>query len=84
MTEKFVKFNGTNASVEAPEVVKLGDRIEFSGAGVVSFIGDELRGDGEERPVLTLKVQEVELGDVSPAPEDPQLDMLADDDSADD
>lgn len=78
MTETYIRFRGANASVENPEV-GLGDRVEFSGYGRCVFDGTEERGDGEKRPVLAIKVEEVEIGDVSKEPKDGQLSLVADD-----
>lgn len=89
MTETYVKFRGTNASVEDPEV-ELGDRVEFSGYGRCVGTGTEERADGEQRPTVTVKVEEVQLGEISKGEKDGQLSLvedagdLADDDDDDD
>lgn len=90
MTDTYVKFRGTNASVENPEI-GLGDYVEFKGSGRCVGVGTEERADGEQRPTVTVKVEEIDLGDVSPAPKDDQLPFdqgdepdLADDDQDDD
>lgn len=72
MTETYVRFRGTNASVEKLEI-GLGDRVEFTASGECVAIGTEKRADGEERPVVTVKVDEVDLGDVTERPVDDQL-----------
>lgn len=78
MTETYVKFRGTNASVEDPEI-GLGDRVTFTGLGRCVGTGTEERADGEQRPVVTVKVEEVELGDVTKAPKGDQLPFDEDD-----
>lgn len=72
MTETYVRFRGTNASVEKLEI-GLGDRVEFTASGECVAIGTEKRADGEERPVVTVKVDEVDLGDVTERAVDDQL-----------
>lgn len=71
-TETFVKFNGASASVEKPDI-QLGDIVEFTGMGECVRVATEKRSDGERRPVITVKVGEVELGEVVKAPKDEQL-----------
>lgn len=78
MTETFIKFRGTSASVEDPDI-GLGDHVEFSGSGKCVAVGTEERADGEQRPTVTVKVEEIDLGDVSPAPKDDQLPFDEDD-----
>lgn len=80
MTETYVRFRGTNASVDKLDIA-LGDRVEFNAAGECVAIGTEKRADGEERPVVTVKVDEVHLGDVTEAPRDEQLPFDKDDDA---
>ncbi|QJY46682.1 hypothetical protein [Pseudonocardia broussonetiae] len=72
MTETYVRFRGTNASVDKLDI-GLGDRVEFTASGECVAIGTEKRADGEERPVVTVKVDEVELGDVTEGSRDEQL-----------
>lgn len=73
MTDTYITFNGANASVEKAPDIGLGDRVDFSGFGECVRVATEKRSDGEQRPVITIKVAEVDLGDISPAPKDDQL-----------
>ncbi|MDN5854344.1 MAG: hypothetical protein L0K86_16120 [Actinomycetia bacterium] len=72
MTDTFIKFRGTNASVEDPDI-GLGDYVAFTGSGRWGLDGTPERADREKRPVGAIKVEEVELGEVSKAPKDDQL-----------
>lgn len=79
MTETYVRFRGTNASVDTLDIA-LGDRVQFTASGECVHIGTEKRADGEQRPVVTVKVDEVELGDVTEAEKVDQLPFDASDD----
>jgi hypothetical protein len=83
VTETYVKMRGANASVNDPQIT-LGDRVEFSGMGECVAVGTEKRADGEERPVVTIKVEEVDLGDVTKPPKDDQLPFEDDEQASDD
>lgn len=80
MTDTYVTFNGATASVDDLKI-DLGDRVKFSGYGECVKVGTEKRADGEQRPVVTIKVEDVEVGDIDPAPIEDQLpfDEAADD-----
>lgn len=69
----YVKFNGANASVDDDPEIELGDVVRFSGMGECIKVSREIRGDGERRPVITVKVGDIELGEVIPAPKEDQL-----------
>lgn len=71
-TETFVKFNGASASVESPDIA-LGDVVKFSGMGECVRVATEKRSDGERRPVITVKVGDVELAGVIKAPKEDHL-----------
>lgn len=71
-TETYVKFNGANAQAEDPGI-NLGDRVTFTGIGECVRVATEKRSDGERRPVVTVKVADVTLGDIEKAPVDDQL-----------
>lgn len=73
--EVFVKFTGMKAAGILSQLPALGGRIAFSGIGEFKTeLHHELMADGHHRPVVGVKVIEVELGEVSPAPEgDPAL-----------
>jgi hypothetical protein len=71
-TETYVKFNGANAAADNPGI-ELGDRVVFSGVGECVGVGIEKRGDGERRPVVKVKVLDVELGEITKPPRDEQL-----------
>ncbi|MBN9108600.1 MAG: hypothetical protein J0I34_07435 [Pseudonocardia sp.] len=73
--ETFVRFTGMKAAAIVEELPTLGGRMRFSGiAECVKEPHHELMADGHHRPVVGMKVIEVELGEVTPAPEgDPQL-----------
>jgi hypothetical protein len=71
-TETYVKFNGANAATENPGI-ELGDRVAFSGVGECVSVGIEKRGDGERRPVVKVKVLDVELEEITKPPRDEQL-----------
>lgn len=73
--ETFVRFTGMKAAGIVNELPALGGRMKFSGiAECVKEPHHELMADGHHRPVVGMKVIEVELGEVTPAPEgDPKL-----------
>lgn len=70
-----VKFTGmsTNA-VEQP--AELGDEQVFTVRARCTYAGTQLREDGEERAVRTMKVIDVRFGEITPRPVDPQLSLL--------
>lgn len=70
--ETYVKFRGANASAADPGI-SLGDRVTFTGVGECVSVATEKRGDGEQRPVVAVKVAEVQLGEIVKAPTDDQL-----------
>lgn len=76
--ETYVKFRGANASAENPGI-GLGDLVAFSGTAECVQIGTEKRADGEQRPVVAVKVIEVDLGEITKAPDDEQLPFAEDD-----
>jgi hypothetical protein len=76
--ETYIKFRGANASAENPGI-QLGDRVEFTGIGECVSVATEKRGDGEQRPVIAVKVLEVDLGEITKAPTDEQLPFSEDD-----
>lgn len=79
MTESYVTFRGAAAKIEELKA-ELGDRVEFSGVGEVTHVGTEKREDGERRPIVKIKVLEVDVDGVAPAPKDEQLPFAEDDD----
>ncbi|OJY47630.1 hypothetical protein [Pseudonocardia sp. 73-21] len=81
MTETFVKFRGMKSTGENVPEIALGDIMTFSGSAECVQIATEKRADGEERPVIGMRVMEVDLGSVSPAPKDEQLPFEDDDDA---
>lgn len=70
--DAYVKFRGMQAAEQSIDVA-LGDHVQFSGTAECVQIGQEKRADGEQRPVIGMRVMEVELGPVSKAPVDEQL-----------
>ena len=80
MTETFVRFRGMKSAGEDVPTLALGDVLDFTGRAECVSIGTEKRADGEQRPVIGMRVMEVDLGDVTPAPKDEQLAFNEDDD----
>jgi hypothetical protein len=76
--DTYVKFRGANASTENPGI-ELGDRVEAIVIGECVAVGTEKRGDGERRPVVSVKVVDVELGAVTKPPKEDQLPFDEDD-----
>lgn len=76
--ETFIKFRGMKAAGETPDIA-LGDVMAFSGVAECVQVGTEKRADGERRPVIGMRVMEVDLGEVTPAPKDEQLPFNEDD-----
>lgn len=74
----YVKFNGANASLDDDPEIDLGDVVRFTGIGECVKVGREKRGDGERRPVITVKVGDVELSEVMKAPKEDQLPFAED------
>lgn len=77
--QPYVKFRGMKAADGVPDDIALGDVQEFTGRAECVHIGTEKRADGEQRPVIGMRVLDVELGDVTPAPRDGQLALDEDD-----
>lgn len=73
MTETFVRFRGMKSTGEDVPAMALGDHMRFSGVAECVQIAQEKRADGEERPVIGMRVLEVDLGEVTEAPKDEQL-----------
>jgi hypothetical protein len=82
MTETFYRFRGASTATEDDAAVDLGDRRTITLQAECVAVGTEMRADGERRPVISMRVLEVEFGDVTPAPVDDQLplDAAEDDD----
>lgn len=76
--EAYVRFRGMKAAEEMPEIA-LGDVMKFSGIAECVQLGTEKRADGEQRPVVGMRVVEVELGEITAAPKDEQLPFEDDD-----
>lgn len=74
-TGTYYSFRGMKAADESGTVdpPELGDIQEFVVTAECVGEGIELRADGERRPVLKMKVTDVQLGKVSPAPKTDQL-----------
>lgn len=70
--DAYVKFRGMQSTEGSPEV-SLGDLMKFSGVAECVAIGTEKRADGEQRPVIGMRVMEVDLGPVTKASVDEQL-----------
>ncbi|GJF06565.1 hypothetical protein [Pseudonocardia sp. D17] len=73
--ETFVRFTGMKAAGDFDTLPALGDRQSFTVlAECVKEPHHELMADGHRRPVIGMRVLEVEPGDVIPRPEgDPAL-----------
>lgn len=72
--DTYVRFTGMKTAGEFPALPKLGDRQRFAViAECVKEPHRELMADGRHRPVIGMKVIEVEPGEITPAPDDPQL-----------
>lgn len=72
--ETYLKFRGMKASGNLPTIPELGDVQTYTVTAECVAVGTEKRADGERRPVIGMKVLEVEPGDIEKAPEgDPQL-----------
>ncbi|TAK32293.1 MAG: hypothetical protein EPO40_02920 [Myxococcaceae bacterium] len=76
--EGYVKFRGMQAAAMTPDIA-LGDLMRFSGLAECVQLGTEKRADGEQRPVVGMRVVEVELGEITAAPKDEQLPFEDDD-----
>jgi hypothetical protein len=84
-SDTFVRFTGMKAAGEFDELPTLGDRWTFTVTAQCNKAAhEELMTDGHHRTVVGMKILDVAPGNIEPAPEDPQLDLLADDDSDDD
>lgn len=72
-----VKFTGMSASaLEAP--AGLGDRQTFTVTAKCVGTGSEMRKDGEIRQIRRMEVIEVQFGEITKAPADPQLSLVDD------
>jgi hypothetical protein len=76
--EAYIKFRGMRAA-SGDVRPGLGDVVAFTGTAECVQVGEEKRADGEQRPVIGMRVLDVELGDVTPAPRDGQLALDEDD-----
>lgn len=77
-----VKFTGMSASaLDAP--AELGDTQTFTVTAVCVGTGTQLRKDGERRGLRTMEVLEVQFGEITKAPADPQLSLVDDDEDGD-
>lgn len=79
MTETYVKFRGMKAAAEGLPVPGLGDIQTFNVTAECVSVGTEKRADGEQRPVIGMRVVEVEPGEITEAPKDEQLPFTEDD-----
>jgi hypothetical protein len=77
--DTYIKFRGMKAATNEIPEVSLGDMQTFTVTAECVQTGTEKRADGEERPVIGMKVMEVELGEITPAPKDDQLPFNEDD-----
>lgn len=82
-TKTFMKFRGMNAIGEDLTIPALGDIQTFTVTAECVSTGTEKRADGEKRPVIGMRVIEVEPGAITPAPKDEQLPFDEDDSDED-
>lgn len=82
--ETYIKFRGMKAAADGLPVPDLGDVQTFSVTAECVSVGTEKRADGEKRPVIGMRVMEVEPGEITKAPTDNQLPFEDDDEDGDD
>lgn len=82
-SDTFVRFTGMKAAGDFEKLPQLGDRWTFE---VVAECNkephEELMADGHTRTVVGMKILDVSPGQIEPAPEDPQLELLDDEEVA--
>lgn len=71
--ETYIKFRGMKAAAEGIPTPDLGDIQTYTVTAECVQVGTEKRADGEKRPVIGMRVVEVEPGEITPAPKDEQL-----------
>lgn len=80
----YIKFRGMNAAGEDLPTPQLGDIMDVSVKAECVSVATEKRADGERRPVIGMKVIEVEPGEITKAPKEEGLFAVPNDDSDDD
>jgi hypothetical protein len=78
VTETYIKFRGMKAAAEDMPVPGLGDVQAFTVTAECVSVGTEKRADGEQRPVIGMRVMEVDPGEITKAPTDTQLKLVDD------
>lgn len=77
----YVSFTGMKTAAEFAEFPKMGDRQTFI---VIAECRKprhfQLMEDGQVRPLMTMKVVDIQAGEITKAPADPQLQLVEDED----